>query len=708
MSLQFHIPTLFVTIVTVAAFLASAMAFIAAKRQPDLMRWAKGLGLLALAYTLYAARPWVWEWGAMWTGNVAISGALAIFTAGALRLRQRQWSRGVLVGPVAIVAIGLLWLGHHFDWRFLFLATLLGGQSLQLAWALLQQRQTSLGRGESLICLGALVMGGVLVFRAWALLTGRMSLNSIADPSPLQAVTFFGVLIALLLLTLGAIVAYEELAQQAWDRSEASMRLRSEVLELLAQGHPLTGILQSIALGVEKQEPALQCSILLLDRKGRHLLEGAAPSLPDFYNQAVHGLAVSGFVREQGRTVHLNEKVITTDIANDPRWDALRNVAARAGLKACWSHPIHSSDRQLLGTFAIYLRQTRAPALHELAMIEHWAVLAGIAIERSQSAQQLSESEKQYRQLIETANEGIAVFQGGLLRFANPRFYELWGLHPTEALDTPYMSHIHPQDRESVRLTQHQRQAGIPAQQVPFRVIVPQRGERWFEENGTCIDWQGDSAILSFMSDVTERRQLQEAIERMAYHDSLTQLPNRRLLHNNLALALAACQRQGQHSALMFIDLDNFKPLNDQHGHEIGDLLLIEVASRLLQGVRQGDTVARFGGDEFVVLAVNLDADPALARAHADTVANKLRNSLAQTYVLRRNLPSPTLTGTIEHHCQASIGVVLFNGEVPDPETVIKAGDLAMYRAKQAGRNTVCLTELKDVPPERVSPLTPA
>jgi diguanylate cyclase (GGDEF)-like protein len=138
----------------------------------------------------------------------------------------------------------------------------------------------------------------------------------------------------------------------------------------------------------------------------------------------------------------------------------------------------------------------------------------------------------------------------------------------------------------------------------------------------------------------------------------------------------------------MFMDMDNFKPLNDAHGHEAGDKLLIEVANRLQKCVREVDTVARIGGDEFVVMLAELDTDEALSRQQAEKVSEKIRSALAEPYFI--NVTNDDGVNTVvEHYCTASIGVVLFKGTASSKEEVIKQADDAMYQAKNAGRNKI-------------------
>ncbi|TXH91012.1 MAG: diguanylate cyclase [Rhodoferax sp.] len=185
-----------------------------------------------------------------------------------------------------------------------------------------------------------------------------------------------------------------------------------------------------------------------------------------------------------------------------------------------------------------------------------------------------------------------------------------------------------------------------------------------------------------------ERKRMEMRVQHVAFHDALTGLPNRILLHDRLEQARAACKRHGRLAALLFMDLDNFKPLNDAYGHDAGDLLLQEVAHRLCQCVREVDTVARFGGDEFVVVLSDLGADHAQATALASAVAEKIRASLSQPYVLQLHGSDRTAT-SVEHHCSASIGAVLFNHAKGSETDIVKWADLAMYQAKSAGRNRI-------------------
>lgn len=217
------------------------------------------------------------------------------------------------------------------------------------------------------------------------------------------------------------------------------------------------------------------------------------------------------------------------------------------------------------------------------------------------------------------------------------------------------------------------------------------RGEIWNRrKNGEIYpEWltisavrDSDGATTHFVSsflDITQRKAAEQQIQFLALYDPLTHLPNRRLLNERLSKALSACGRHRRHAALLFIDLDNFKMLNDSMGHDIGDLLLRQAALRLRDAVRENDTVARLGGDEFVILLEELAPDIHEAITQIENVAQKMLESLGRPY----------LFGDFSHQCTASIGAIPFIGTDETIESLLKSADMAMYKAKAAGKNTL-------------------
>lgn len=313
--------------------------------------------------------------------------------------------------------------------------------------------------------------------------------------------------------------------------------------------------------------------------------------------------------------------------------------------------------------------------------------------------QALHESETLYRLLTEDTLDVIWKTDRHLcITYISPaderlrgyRAEEVMGHHVFEMFTDEGVTAV----KELMRRSQASEQPGRPTGFLTFEVQHRCRDGRllWGEvlskpERNAQGDIVGYHGITR---EITARKLLEDQVRQLAFYDPLTQLPNRRLLDDRLSQALAASTRSAGYAALMYLDLDNFKPLNDQHGHAAGDLLLVEVAHRLSRCVRAVDTVARFGGDEFVVVLGELSVDKAQSFEQARVVAEKIRRSLCEPYRL-------TLTQdgkddrVVAHQCSASIGVVVFTGRQASQNDVQRWADAAMYRAKDAGRNSIRL-----------------
>ena len=245
-----------------------------------------------------------------------------------------------------------------------------------------------------------------------------------------------------------------------------------------------------------------------------------------------------------------------------------------------------------------------------------------------------------------------------------------------------WSDHIHPDERE--RVVGHIRSAiegGEDHWLDEYRFMRKDGSIALVLDRGYIIRDAGGRAtrMIGAMVDLTERRQAERRIEYLAYYDVLTQLPNRQLLMDRLQRALEECTQQPRTNALFFIDLDNFKSLNDTLGHAVGDQLLKQVAQRLSGCVSHHDTVSRFGGDEYVVLIADMSADMERACAQARAVGERMLMTLRQPYQLDQYC----------HHSTASIGIVLFGDASDDIGELLKRADMAMYAAKAAGRSTL-------------------
>ncbi len=303
--------------------------------------------------------------------------------------------------------------------------------------------------------------------------------------------------------------------QQRLERQEAT---RSAVLELLAGGAPLKDILEAITRGVESAQPGMLCSILLLDSSGRRLATGAAPSLPDFYNRAVDGLAIGPGAGACGEAAHTGQRVIAADLQTHPNWSAFRALIQQAQLGACWSEPVLGADGAVLGTFAIYHRAPATPNEAEIQLIEQAAKLAAIAIERHRARAALALSEQRYAMANQATSEVIWDWNIETHEvWWNDNFYSHYGYRRNE---TPpsydnWVRHIHPADRAGVLASltgDLASTAGLWTSQYRFRhhsgayAVVYARGVI-----------QRDAAskplrLVGAMQDVTERKQFEQRL----------------------------------------------------------------------------------------------------------------------------------------------------------------------------------------------------
>lgn len=307
---------------------------------------------------------------------------------------------------------------------------------------------------------------------------------------------------------------------------------------------------------------------------------------------------------------------------------------------------------------------------------------------RVASMPDLRESEEIYRQLFERHDAIMLLidYETGMIVDANPSAVEFYG-YSLESLRGMDVNKINAQPESEIHEQRQQAILGVQNRFV-FEHRLASNEVKTVEVHISTVDYRGKNLFFSIIHDITLRKKSDEIIRNLAFRDHLTQLPNRRLFNDRLTQIMTACNRSGQHAALIMLDLDNFKPLNDQHGHSVGDLMLMSVSDRLNDCVRKIDTVARLGGDEFVVMLNELDVDFLTAKMQATVVAEKVRAALSVPYIF--NLADNGVAETtVEHLSTASIGVMLFNGSEYSQDQIIKCADVAMYEAKQNGRNQI-------------------
>lgn len=332
-------------------------------------------------------------------------------------------------------------------------------------------------------------------------------------------------------------------------------------------------------------------------------------------------------------------------------------------------------------------------ACHRMAVRKiNAAFKRGLTSHLNKQALAMQQSEDRYRTLIEWSPEAILVHRLGNIIYANPAAIKVFGAPDAAALLVKKTCElIHPDELAA----QTARMASIIHQDA----IAPATESRFLkldgtvitvQVQGTAIDYDGEPAIHVAIHDISERKKLENDIRQLAFYDDLTLLPNRRLLEDRLRQTLSTSQRRGDFSALMFLDLDTFKTLNDTYGHAVGDALLVDVAIRLKQCVSSMDTVARFGGDEFVVLIPELGKAKRDATGQALGIAEKIRKELSRPHVLASQHVAGA-SASITHRCTVSTGVLVISAEQATQDVLLKWADAAMYQAKDEGRNRLHL-----------------
>ncbi len=316
------------------------------------------------------------------------------------------------------------------------------------------------------------------------------------------------------------------------------------------------------------------------------------------------------------------------------------------------------------------------PRLDQDGAPRRYLVLGMDVTERKRGEDELRASETRFRTLIEAARSVVVgIRPDGSIMEWNPEAERIFGCRRADALGQSFMERFLPLE-ERIRLAPMVQGVldGEYIHDFEMEVPDPQGNPATLLWNLTRIlDSDGcPSALIGIAQDITERKAASERAVYMAHHDNLTKLPNRALLRERVAFALIGAERHGQRLALLFIDMDRFKSINDTFGHDIGDLLLIEVASRVSECVRKGDTVARLGGDEFVVFLPDI-REP----GDASLVAGKIIESLGRPFHLAAH----------EVNSSPSMGIAIYPEHGQDLDTLTKRADEAMYRAKQGGRN---------------------
>ena len=384
-----------------------------------------------------------------------------------------------------------------------------------------------------------------------------------------------------------------------------------------------------------------------------------------------------------GRAFRSNQPYWCQDFQQDPATEPWREKGRQFGWGASAALPLHR-DGEIIGVFTLYADVVNAFDEAERSLLLEMAMDIDFALNsftrealRVKAEEALRESEQRLRTIIETEPECIKIVDGNghLLQMNAAGLAMLEADSLEQAQKRKLMDFILPEYQRPF-LDLHKRVMGGESGMLEFEILGLAGTRRWLETHAAPMrDAKGDiTLLLGVTRDITLRKQSEERIHYLAHFDALTGLPNRTQLEDRASYAISLSQRSQDPVAVMFLDLDHFKDINDTLGHSVGDTLLVELAKRLRLVLREEDTLSRLGGDEFIFLLHGIDAQ---AAAH---VAQKLLEVIAKPYRIENH--DLNVTG--------SIGIALYPDDGGDLETLSKSADAAMYRAKQQGRNGYC------------------
>lgn len=324
------------------------------------------------------------------------------------------------------------------------------------------------------------------------------------------------------------------------------------------------------------------------------------------------------------------------------------------------------------------------------------SVIAKDITEVTRIKDQALENEKRLNFVLQATGEGIWDFHvpTGIVRH-NQKWTALAGHDKLQNHVDDIVELIHPDDREDFyKVVDATLKNGQPYNHK-FRFLHKSGKVVWVHDKGEVVEYDEHGQAVRMVGaihDITQEVEQKDQIEKLAFYDPLTNLPNRRLLNDRLEQSIHHHQVANTYGALLFMDLDHFKLLNDIHGHYMGDQLLVEISQRLQKRLNSDDTVARFGGDEFVIILHDLDSDPTKAGVLADTIATDLKEIISKPCYLY----SDSTDTVLEYEVTSSTGIVIFPSESDNPESLVQLADMALYKAKEDGRDS-CVSFKQDM-----------
>ena len=458
---------------------------------------------------------------------------------------------------------------------------------------------------------------------------------------------------------------------------------QQKILTKIALGVKLKEILEDICLAIEDsiQDKTAKCSILsLLDEE---LVTIASPSITPEYSKAIKGLKISPLFRSPDTAANQKSQIIPEDIKNSDLWIKFLDIAKKFNFQSCWPTPILSTTSETLGVLSIYHSQPKTATKEELELIDHFVHLSSIAFEKeahSHKVKQLINDLKVTNQKLHSLikvmpDPAIVVNKDGVYidvytasdNLLSGPSKQLIGQNLQDILSTSdaklAMSMIQKTlETNEIHIFEYNLTINSRAMIFEGRIIP-------INYNNQGIEQQN---ILWIIRDISNRKASEKEIKTLAYYDHLTNLPNRRMLTEKLNTYVKKISQTNNKGALLFLDLDNFKRINDSLGHNAGDELLIEIAHRLSSKIKNPNILARIGGDEFIALLENLPKEIEYAKKDTIKVAQKLLKVFDEKFEI----------GQLAFKISGSIGICLIEDNNLSAEKILQFSDTAMYRAK--------------------------
>jgi diguanylate cyclase (GGDEF)-like protein/PAS domain S-box-containing protein len=469
---------------------------------------------------------------------------------------------------------------------------------------------------------------------------------------------------------------------------EKLLRSQKKIVRLVASNQKLEYSLDAICLEIEDllDRVDLTASILLVTNS--KLEVGGGPNVARQYSDSIIGVEVGPLVGTCGAAVYTGEPCYTEDISQDPKWSEFKDLAAQQNFLACWSTPIKSSVGVVIGTFGLYSSRNCLPDSRVLYLVSFFSNLASLAIEKDISKQRELVLTKQLNNALNKMHAFIRVMPDlAIIIDEDGDHIDTFGadnnLHyekSDELLNDNVAITLPSKISKEINSVIKKTLSSNEIQRYEYQIDVP-KGDCFIEArvapvNNYSLKNKDRRHVIWMARDITKRKKNELAIERLGFYDPLTDLPNRRLLMDRLKTTIKAAKRYKKVAALIFIDLDNFKQVNDSVGHSGGDILLCKTASLLQHTLRDADTLSRIGGDEFVILLEGNDDSSELMSSEAIRVCERIIDTLKQpVYVKDKPI-------TIS----ASLGITLIEGDSMTADSILGNADTAMYEAKKLGK----------------------